>query len=213
MNRVQEIIARIKRDPTENAFRLEIHDETGRAVGGFLPLNVNRSQDPEIQKLLSGWRQRFRRQFFSQGECTPETTARFLNESVMEDSGRLLFLIVLPDGTPVASEGICHADDRVCDLDYLMRGRMGGHPRLLYFAERRLLDWCFRELGLETVRCFITADNFLAGRFHEETGFLPRESPRLDAADRARRNLQPDQGFRYLEMDRARWQETVNPLK
>jgi len=196
----QQLLHDIKFSVKFRHFNLEIRDLEGRLIGRFLPFNEERVQDPILHEKLTLWRNRFSVFFFSREKTTPEKTAWYLTELALKDPGRILFLLTLPDGRPVGTEGLRHVEEESCELDNLVRGEMGGHPQLVWHAQRRLLDWALNELGIKRIRCHITKGNVLARRLHESMGFVRKSPGTLTEDDRKKGNLPPETEFEHLEL-------------
>lgn len=74
--------------------------------------------------------------------------------------------------------GIADVDGNSGELDNLMRGVEGGDPRLVYFSEIALLDWCFKNLGINQSDVRVISYNWLVISLHKEVGYsLVSNSP------------------------------------
>ena len=71
--------------------------------------------------------------------------------------------------------GFSDITESTAELDNIIRGVSGGHTDLMYFSERKLLDWAFSELKLKTVDAQVMSKNFMALSLHERFGFKLKE--------------------------------------
>ena len=56
-------------------------------------------------------------------------------------------------------------------VDNAMRGRSGGHPKLIFFSEKAILKWCFQSLQLSLVHLEVLSFNAMSIELHSEFGF------------------------------------------
>src|SRR5688572_24934833 len=106
--RAAEKIAVMKASRTEEEARARgiwIRDNGERLV----PVGAVHAEDARLVELLARWRHENALAFPNRFPVTPEGTARWLRERILEVADRLLFLIELPDGRPIGHIGIANA--------------------------------------------------------------------------------------------------------
>ncbi len=148
----------------------------GTVLGSLVPIDRTLVNDQQVVDRLTVWRQRFMEFFMTQFPATPQRTGRWLREVVLGDDTRLLFMIRDDTGQWVGSIGVCHLSSHTAEMDNVIRGVKGGHPRLMFHAELALMRWLFRVLGVETVRLRVFDHNRAAIRLYDSAGFARRQT-------------------------------------
>lgn len=166
----EEFVRSIKQDAAER-FEIKINDDRTMCIGKLCLLQEGDEQNLSIINLLTKWRQRFMRFFLSQFDASPQRTQEWLKTVVFPSPNRLLFLIYDHDQNPIGNCGLANIERKSCELDNLIRGEKGGHPRLIYFAERAMLSWLFDSQGMDYVNLHVFSNNFPTLRLHRSVGF------------------------------------------
>jgi RimJ/RimL family protein N-acetyltransferase len=165
---------------TERAIRTE----DGTRIGGLLPIGAWILERPDLIEAMTGWRERNRKMFFTQFPTSAERTRGYLSNAILASSNRLLDLICDEGGEPVGQIGLTNIADRSAELDNLLRGRSGGHPRLIHYAELAFLGWAFSSLDLRTITARFFSYNWMVQELHETVGFGdPVRSPLCKRVD------------------------------
>jgi hypothetical protein len=155
--------ANIKAVPVLNMHRVKI--------GKLVPVGPWVADDIEKIELICAWRQRTMRMFLTQFESTFDRTLGYLKNVSIAQEGRIFFLIYDISDRLVGHMGIADVDGNSGELDNLMRGVDTGDPRLVYFSEIALLDWCFKTLEINQSTVRVLSYNWLALSLHEEVGY------------------------------------------
>ena len=164
----------------EDRLVLPVVDDAGAQVGTLVPVGEWVLADPALLEAMAEWRRRNRRMFLTQFEATATGTRKYLEESVLASPRRTLHMILDDTGVPVGHIGLANIDGTGAELDNLMRGRSGGHPRLIHFAELAFLRWAFSSLGLQRLVVRFLSNNWMVRELHEEAGFgSPTRTPLL----------------------------------
>lgn len=168
-----DTISLMKKSSFEDAFsaRILVSDKSRNFVGYLVPVGEWILSDKSKIELIRSWRQRAMRMFLTQFESTFDKTYGYLKNLSIEQRGRILFLLYDESDRFVGHMGIADCDGKQGELDNLMRGADGGHPRLVYFAEVAFLKWCFEVLGLFESDVRILSYNWLVRSLHEEVGY------------------------------------------
>ena len=143
----------------------------GVKLGKLLPVGPWIADDIEKVELIRAWRQRTMRMFLTQFESTFDRTLGYLKNLSIAQEDRIFFLIYDISDRLVGHMGIADVDGNSGELDNLMRGVEGGDPRLVYFSEISLLDWCFTNLGINQSDVRVLSYNWLVLSLHEEVGY------------------------------------------
>jgi hypothetical protein len=151
--------------------RILVSDKEQNFVGYLVPVGEWILSDEQKIELIRSWRQRAMRMFLTQFESTFVKTLGYLKNLSIEQSGRIFFLLYDDSDRFVGHMGIADVDGSKGELDNVMRGLDGGHPRLIYFAEVALLNWCFKNLGISESDVRMLSYNWFVIALHEEVGY------------------------------------------
>ena len=170
-------ISSMKRSTFSEALQLsiDVFDKSKNAVGKLVPVGDWILDDKDKIELIRSWRQRTMRMFLTQFESTYEKTYGYLKNLSIAQEGRIFFLIYDADNRFIGHMGIADVNGNTGELDNLMRGVEGGDPRLVYFAEIALLDWCIKNLGIKESDVRVLSYNWLVTSLHEEVGYVHKE--------------------------------------
>ena len=174
MHKHTSIISKMKVGQFDTAVKLAIPvtDLSGDVIGTLVPVGEWILNDAEKIEAIRTWRSKARRMFLTQLDSTYEQTWSYLQDVSIEQVNRLLFLLFDDTGKFVGHLGICNVTEDSCELDNLMRGASGGDPRLVYFAEGAMLDWCFAPLGVSSAHVSVLSYNWMVIDLHKEVGFF-----------------------------------------
>ncbi len=175
------LISGIKVDQFENAVAtaIPVKNLSGGLIGKLVPVGNWILDDLEKIEAIRTWRSKARRMFFTQLDSTYEQTRTYLKATAIDQPNRLLFLLFDHEDKFIGHLGICNVSASSCELDNLMRGNSGGSPRLVYFAEVALLDWCFKMIGVVWCDVNVLTYNFMVIDLHAEVGFFEVERKSL----------------------------------
>jgi RimJ/RimL family protein N-acetyltransferase len=154
--------------------RIAIADPRGKAVGCLVPLTTSALRNPEIVQKLTDWRNRARESFLTRFTATADRTRDWLQNVVMADAGRLLFLIQVRE-QPIGQFGFKGLSAEEAELDNLIRGERGGGMQLIPLAEVALVRWLFLSFEIARIRAFVLAHNQRALDLHLGVGFRRTE--------------------------------------
>ncbi len=172
MNHI-DVISLMKKSSYEEALlaRILISDKAQNFIGYLVPVGEwILSEESKIEHIRL-WRQRAMKMFLTQFESTFEKTLEYLKNFSIDQKNRIFFLLYDDFDRFVGHIGIANVNEGKGELDNLMRGTDGGHPRLIYFAEVGLLNWCFKNLGLLESDVRVLSYNWLVISLHEEVGY------------------------------------------
>ncbi len=169
----KDTILQMKKISLEDALqvRILVSDKEKNFVGYLVPVGEWILSDESKIELIRSWRQRNIRMFLTQFESTFDKTLGYLKKLSIEQNGRIFFLLYDDSDRFVGHMGIADVDGSKGELDNLMRGLDGGHPRLIYLAEVALLNWCFINLGISEIDVRVLSYNWLVLSLHEEVGY------------------------------------------
>ena len=154
--------------------QIDIFNSQERMIGYLLPVTAGVVENNEIIHKMTKWRNRAMKYFLTQFTATPERTKYWLHDLVLRDSSRLLFLIY-SNNKLIGQHGFKDLSSTSVELDNLIRGEIGGHPRLVYYAEIALIRWLFKVFNMERIFGCVLSHNQQAIDLHCSIGFQPME--------------------------------------
>ena len=157
---------------------LEVVDHANNKFAVLVPIGNWALEDSELLCSFAAWRQTFMRFFLTQFIASKESTSGYLKNLSIGQSNRIFFGIYVNE-ILVGHIGLSNITGITAELDNIIRGVSGGHSDLMYFSERKLLQWAFTELKLKTIDAQVMSKNFMALSLHERFGFKLKERKNL----------------------------------
>lgn len=157
---------------------LGVVDDANNKIAELVPIGNWALDDSELLSSFAAWRQRFMRFFLTQFTASKESTSGYLKKLSIDQGNRIFFAIYVND-ILVGHIGLSNITDSSAELDNIIRGVSGGHADLMYFSEKKLLDWAFTKLKVKTIDAQVMSKNFMALSLHERFGFKLKERHNL----------------------------------
>lgn len=125
--------------------------------------------------LLSHWRNRHVQNFLTEFVATEARTARWLENAIHADGGKMLFMLDALDGERLGHLGIGFIDwtRGYGEADAIVSGG-ASPPGLMKQALRTMLRWAEHSLGLHTLAVRVRSDN-PALEFYRKVGFVEQQ--------------------------------------
>jgi RimJ/RimL family protein N-acetyltransferase len=163
-------------EPTAFPRTLPILNEDGVEIGTMLPIDVERADDPTLIELMTSWRAKHMNSFLTRFRATTTRTADWLNQYLADDS-RLLFSLV-DHHRRIGQIGLCNITAHDAELDNVLRGE-AAVAGFMFYAQVCVVDWGFRQLGLQELTARVLSDNDRALRLNRRVGFERQHTVRL----------------------------------
>lgn len=157
---------------------LSVLNDAASKVGSLRPLSRRLANDEEIVNKLAAWRRRFSRFFFTQFEVSGERTRSWLNDAIVKDDTRILFLISDATNKLIGHIGARGIGEDSAEFDNFMRGERGGDPRVMLLSAVRLIGWMYAALHVRNFYGRVLADNHRTLAVYEAIGCFEQSSPR-----------------------------------
>jgi RimJ/RimL family protein N-acetyltransferase len=171
--------------------RLNIKVIFGKVNYFLLLISDQHELDKQLIKLLALWRKQHEHWFPAIFPVTLEGTKRWLRDKVINEPGRILFMI------KVKNQYIGHiglyrfnSQNNSCEIDNIVRG-VNRYPGIMENAISHLMRWGQTEFGIKTFMLSTASDNKKALRLYLRLGFF--EVKRLPM-------------IRIIKSDRIEWQ-------
>jgi len=165
-----DLVIKLKKQ-TSSTLSIPVYDENEVCIGRLMLLKDKDVNNEFYIDSLTNWREKFMKYFLTQFEASINRTRAWLIKTVIPSNNRLLFLIFDENNRLVGNIGLANIEDNKCELDNLIRGERGGHPRLIYYSEIALLKWIFFEKSLNFVNLHVFSNNLPTLKLHTSVGF------------------------------------------
>lgn len=187
MTLTPDVVSSLKNNTSEK-FSIAIKDNNDKVIGSLVLVQKRDANNTIILDALTRWRKKYMKYFLTQFNASTNRTKSWLENIVIPSSDRLLFLILNEDNNLIGNFGIADILFDRCELDNLIRGEKGGHPKLIYFSELSLLKWLFLEKNVKRVNLHVFANNLPTIKLHKSVGFVEigrRKLERVQSKDGA----------------------------
>jgi hypothetical protein len=144
---------------------IEICDESGVLLGFLRP--IEEASQATI-KLLTEWRNQVREWFLNTDKVTLKSTREWLDYVLTHDH-KFMFWIETAEGERVGTYGYTVRNEHTIEFGNLLRGRPGGHRKLVYYAEIALIRHVFSQ-GYVAILCEVLSHNEKVLKLHASTG-------------------------------------------
>ncbi len=173
----KKLIRVMKKDSLKEAvsISLPIVNTEYKHIGKLVPVGEWILDDKQKIQSICDWRQRSMKMFLTQFNSTYQKTFEYLKNFSIGLDNRLLFFIYDSEDKVVGHIGISEVDSTSVELDNLMRGAVGGDPRLIYFSEITLLNWCFTICKHLCSDVKVLSYNGMVLSLHKEVGYREKE--------------------------------------
>lgn len=154
-----------------NSCDIPIKKDNGLLIGYLRPIGNMLIHDELVINSLTRWRQKFMKYFLTQFEATNQRTSSWLQNIVLEDDTRILFLIVDNTGKAIGNFGVSNITESSAELDNLIRGEKGGDSQLIFFSEISLMLWLYNTLEIKDIYLHVLSNNAKTIALHHSVGF------------------------------------------
>jgi hypothetical protein len=197
--------------PTAANSEIAIGNKDGKQIGQLRRAREGDADNAQLVSDLTSWRNANGRFFLTRFEATEPRTALWLRQTVLPDPARAFFLIEGLDGQRLGHLGVLGLDSQVPELDNMIRGRNGGDPQIMHWAEVALIGWVFDNTPANKMSLSVFSNNWIPISIHQSIGFVNVEIKplyRRTEATGVSLSTQPDAGekekFGYLRMELQR---------
>lgn len=138
----------------------------------FRPLSVSSLNNQEEINSLAIWRQKHNWWFPAQFKVTIEGTKKWVENQVIQNPDRLLFMLEDPSGKIIGHLGLYRFNfsERSCEVDNIIRGE-DLIPGVMTEALKTLIVWSTLTLKIKKFYLKVYADNERAIALYKRCGF------------------------------------------
>lgn len=148
-----------------------VNDNHGQPIGTIRSVDILLASDATVLKQMTVWRERNATSFLTQFQPTVERTLKWIQDIMLPDHSRIMFLVEDEKGCRLGQFGLCNISENEAELDNAIRGESGGHPQLFHFVELTVIKFCFEHLGVQRVVGKLFSNNILVIHLHKVVGF------------------------------------------
>lgn len=150
--------------------QLEVRD--GETVDGYLiPLSRFHLQDEALVDLIKDARNANVHLYPTRFEATAASTGRWIEEAILGNDARLIFLVCDPKINPVGLAGFVYKDDNEAELDSVQRLTESARG-LMAKAITCIEKFAFRQFAIERLSVRVLASNDHARQFYRRLGYV-----------------------------------------
>lgn len=189
----------------ETLVTLPVADNSGTVLGWLRPVTRDLViAMPDCARLIARWRNENPTLSAQTFTATEQGTISWLEDQILARSDRLLFLILLSDGTPVGHIGYSCFDflNQQCEVDAVLRGEKSAPPGIMTFALRELIHWGLSTLKLNIIRLRVFSDNTHAIEFYKRNGFVVK-AENLPAGEGS------EKAYTLMQLDIPLWRQGI----
>lgn len=136
----------------------------------LVPFTKPNLKRKDYLSLITEWRKKYNKFFFSDFEPTIETTKIWIESSFL-NSSKNLFLLLFFQEKLVGHYAFKNLNNESVFLDNLVKGIHGGHAKIIETAVTKLIDWLFDNFCISQVNGTVLADNPYSIMSHKRFGF------------------------------------------
>jgi hypothetical protein len=180
----EEIIRKMKGLPDGRGVRLPIRGAEMETIGFLLGFDRFFLGDGELIKSMARAHTAFKDYFRTRFDVTPENKKNWLENFVLNNDKKMLFLVAAADGRVVGQEGFTVTDGGAFELDGTMRWGRGGHKDLFTRSAFERAAICFFLLGLEKLKVEVFKKNAIVIDIVSALGPTEKREKRLARSER-----------------------------
>jgi RimJ/RimL family protein N-acetyltransferase len=173
---VNDILNRYKcKSIDDHLICLPVYNENNHIVVYLRPITSNYLETiPNCVTLMSRWRIENPTIGTGTFTVTNERTKRWLDNFVVNNNNRIIFLIVDFKGTYLGHIGYAafQHDIKTAEIDSVLRGEKDVIPGLMQFCMNAMIKWGKQVLMLNEITLKVFFDNSHAIEFYERCGFM-----------------------------------------
>ena len=174
-NMIIDIIRRYKMINSNELLIIPIIDNK-KCYGFLFPITKNYEQlIPNCIELFTTWRIENPTLSPSTFKVTKERTRKWLNESVVDNDNRLLFMITDMGFKCVGHIGLTNfRDENTAEIDSVLKGIKKGYPKYMQLSLFSLMKWAKHNLGIVNFDLEVLQDNNHAINFYKKCSFVEK---------------------------------------
>lgn len=161
----------------ENSEKIQSLKVVGNEEKGIFlyPITKEYKTDiPELIEVMTRWRKENPTLSDNVFVPTVERTERWLDNSIVPDDDKILFLILDEKKNLIGHIGLCNFDycTRCVEIYSVLRGVKNAYKGIMEQSLRTLLDWAEKDLEMEKFILSTREGNDKAIRLYEKVGFV-----------------------------------------
>lgn len=134
-------------------------------IGGWI------FEESDLIETFARWRAKSMKSFFTHFTSSAESMLSYLRDYSVNDSRRILFLVVEGD-RPIGHIGLSNISEDSAELDNVIRGETVRNPNIMTWASNALISWAFTTLRVSSIYLKVQSTNSRALRLYQHLGFV-----------------------------------------
>jgi len=205
---IQELIYKIKLDKD---FKILVHDYQNE-VGYIKPILYSDLDNDNLIEKLKTWRNSNISAYLDQTPATFEGTRRWLENNVLNNKSKILFLVYTHQNQPIGHIGLADglSTESLVEIDNIVRGVKVGQKGSTSLALFELISWVFLFTSTSRVYLRVFSDNHRAISVYENLRFTHKDKqPLRKSIDEGiikyeflKSDESSDLYFSYMELER-----------
>ena len=140
--------------------------------GRLVPVCAFNATDENLIRDLATWREEHKLVYPTQFTVTLSGTATWIQKGILEEDGRIMFLVESSDGNIVGHMGFIRGmkDNMDMEFDNMVRGRRDISPGIMATAINAIMNWAEEKFGARGIGSLVFEDNERVIRFLKRVG-------------------------------------------
>jgi hypothetical protein len=157
-----EIIRKMKGLPDGRGVKFPIRDGELNVIGYLRGIDRHSLNDSELICTMARYHTLYKKNFLTQFDVSPENKINWLENSVLYNDLKMLFLVETSDGRTIGQDGFTLLDNETFEHDGTMRWKRGGQHEIFIRSAFERAAICFFLLGCEKFKVEIIGKNTMA---------------------------------------------------
>ena len=152
---------------------LDVLNDEGEKIAILKPvIDSKLSDNSEIIRFITKWREYYAENFLTQFKVTEERTKNWLDTNLIKRDDKILFMIETRDKKVIGHIGVIFKEDySVGELDNVIKDKNCKVPRIMTYALKALINFLFNFLELEKLTLRVFSENLNAQALYSRCGF------------------------------------------
>lgn len=163
---IHKVIESVKQDKNKIYIR-----KKNDLLGYLIPVSYEDYHNYYLIKKLFDWRKKNINFFFKRENVNIKNIKNNLLKEYIRNNKKIFFLIYDEKNNLIGHIGLTRISKLSATLDNLIRGEKGGGKDFIINVEKKLINWCFYKLNLNSIYGTLLSNNYIMMEIHKKIGF------------------------------------------